>query len=120
VLLCGTATGCASSLPNSRLVNCLPGLGSSTAPACAPACPAPLPLQVDIREAEARAARSEREREATERSMAAELEELQAALQVGAGRGAALRGLLGWVGGYGGRAACKFCFSDGGRCGVMR
>lgn len=40
-------------------------------------------LQAEVRDAEARAARSDREKEALERSMAAEIEELQAALQVG-------------------------------------
>jgi len=35
-----------------------------------------------MREVEARASRSDKEREAMERSMAAEIEELQAALQV--------------------------------------
>lgn len=39
-----------------------------------------------MREAEAKAARSEREKEALERSMGVEFEELQAALQVGAGK----------------------------------
>ena len=77
---------------------CLPGLPFTLAPAL----PA---LQVDIREAETRAARSEREREATERSMAAELEELQAALQVGSGGLVVLgaQGAAGVVAGLGGR-----------------
>ncbi len=47
-------------------------------------------LQAEVRDAEARAARSDREKEALERSMAAEIEELQAALQV-CGWGGGLR-----------------------------
>lgn len=52
-----------------------------------PSCPLP---QGDIRDAETRAACMEREKEALQRSMGAEIEELQAALQVG------LQG-CGWV-----------------------
>ena len=71
-----------------RLARCLSTTRFRPTTFTAPACHTRPRRQADIRHAETRAARAEREREALQRSAAAEIEELQAALQVG-GAGAA-------------------------------